>query len=343
MQASHLFCQAKRPLWSFIFLACSLSAQPRIGVLDFYGLRKVPQAKVRQVLGVHEGDPLPASKGDTEGRMDNIPGVIESHLEAVCCDAGKMILYVGIEEKGAHRFETREPPDGDATLPTDVTNTYKRFLSASELGSRYGQNKEDLTHGYALSQNPETREVQEEFPALVDRYLPDLRHVLRDSSDEEQRAMAVYVMAYDHHTEDALSDVQFALKDDDPGVRLNAVHALKALAVYSQLNPKAGLKIEPTWLIEMLNSLSWQDRTQALAVLEIVTAKADQDTLDEIRDRALDSLVEMARWKTLAHALPAYLLLGRVAGMADAQVQAAWTSGDRESVIQTAMETRKKK
>jgi hypothetical protein len=328
----------------FLVLVCAtLQAQPRIGVLDFYGLRHVTEAKVRQALGVREGDPLPPSKGDTEQRLDNIPGVIESHLEAVCCDQGKMILYVGIEEKGARRFETREPPDGAADLPADVTNTYKRFLAASELASRYGQTRDDLTHGHALSQNPETREVQEEFPAVVTRYIGDLRHTLRDSSDEAQRAIAVYVIAYARDKRDIVNDLQYALKDDDPGVRLNALRGLKALAVYAQLNPESGVKIEPTWLIEMLNSLSWQDRMQALDVLEIVTSKPDPETMDQIRERALDSLVEMARWKTLAHALPAFLMLGRMAGMPDAGVQAAWTAGDRETVIQAALGSKKKK
>ncbi|HUA85786.1 MAG TPA: HEAT repeat domain-containing protein [Bryobacteraceae bacterium] len=320
-----------------------MSAQPRVGVIDFYGLQHVTEAQVRAELGVREGDPLPRSKGDTEGRLDQIPGVVESHLEAVCCDDGKMILYVGIEERGAHHFETRDPPDTDADLPVEVTNAYKRFLAASELASRYGQNKEDLTQGHALSQNPEEREVQQEFPAIVTRYIGDLRHTLHDSSDEEQRAIAVYVLAYARQKLDIINDLQYALKDDDPGVRLNAVHALKALAVYAQLHPEAGVKIEPTWLIEMLNSLSWQDRTEALDVLSILAAKADPDTLQEIRDRGLEALVEMARWKTLAHALPAYLMLGKIAGMPDAEVQAAWTRGDRESVIQMAMGPKKRK
>jgi len=319
------------------------SAQPRIGVIDFYGLHKVPEERIRQALGVREGDPLPASKGDTEERLDNIPGVVESHLEAVCCDAGRMILYVGIEERGAHHFETRDAPDDDVQLPVDVSNTYRRFLAASELASRLGQTAEDLTHGNALSQNPETREIQEEFGAIVEHNLADLRHVLRDSSDEEQRAMAVYVLAYGRDKKEIVGDLQYALKDSDSGVRLNAVRGLRALAVMSQVHPDQAVKIEPTWLIEMLNSLSWQDRSQALSVLQILTSKPDPDTMQEIRDRALDSLVEMARWKTLAHALPAYLLLGRVAGLPDDQVQAAWAKGDRESVIVAALGSKKKK
>jgi len=119
------------------------------------------------------------------------------------------------------------------------------------------------------------------------------------------------------------------------------VRGLMAMAVLARLDPAAQLKIEPTWFIEMLNSLSWSDRNRALQALQILTDKRDPATLEQLRDRALPALVEMARWKTLAHALPAFVLLGRIAEMPDAQVQTAWTKGDRESVILAA--TNKKK
>jgi len=65
---------------------------PTIDVLDFYGLGKIPEARVRKVLGFKEGDPFPRSKGDVEERLDDQPDIIESHLEAVCCDAGKTVM-----------------------------------------------------------------------------------------------------------------------------------------------------------------------------------------------------------------------------------------------------------
>ncbi len=329
----------------FVCLAALAYAQegPHVGLIDFYGLHKVPEAKVRQALGVREGDPLPRSKGDSEERIDGISGVVESHLEAVCCDAGRMILYVGIEEKGATHFELREAPDGEVSLPEDVTKTYHRFLDASEAASRIGQTKEDLTQGHALSSNPDVREIQEEFIPIVKTYRGELRHVLRDSGDEEQRAIAAYVIAYDAIPAEIVNDLQFALKDPDAGVRVNATRGLKALAVLAKLNPDSGVKIEPTWFIEMLNSLSWTDRTRALEVLQILTDQHDPDTIEQLRARALPSLVEMARWKTLAHALPAFILLGRVAELPDDQVQAAWSRGDRESVIAKATAASKKK
>lgn len=310
---------------------------PKIGIIDFYGLHKVSEAAVRQALGAREGDPLPRSQADAEVRIDSIPGVVESHLEAACCDQGRTILYVGIEEKGAPHFEVRDAPDGDASLPEEVAQTYHKFELTAPSSSR-----EDLTKGYALSANPGARAIQEQFVPIAKRYTGELRHVIRDSSDEDQRAIAVYVLGYAPDKTSVINDLQYALKDADAGVRANAAHALKAMAVYARLNPQARLRIEPTWFVEMLNSLSWADRSQAVDMLLTLTDDHDQSTLEQIRERALGSLVEMARWKALSHALPAFLLLGRVAGMPDAQVEQAWSRGDREAVIEQATGKRKK-
>jgi hypothetical protein len=54
-------------------------------------------------------------------------------------------------------------------------------------------------------------------------------------------------------------------------------------------------------------------------------------------------VIDMARWKTLSHALPPYLLLGRIAGLPENDVQAAWTRGDRDWVITQATATAAKK
>ena len=49
------------------------------------------------------------------------------------------------------------------------------------------------------------------------------------------------------------------------------------------------------------------------------------------------ALVEMARWKTLRYALPAFLLVGRIAGMTDQQIQEDWRAGSRDHAIRKAM------
>lgn len=314
---------------------------PRIGVIDFYGLNKVPEARVRKALGVAEGDFLPSSKGDVEERLDQLPGIVESHLEAVCCDAGKMILYVGVEEKGAPHFDLRDAPEGDASLPESVTAAYRELLEAVGAATRRGSTAEDLTRGHSLLADPLAREIQEKLPEIARDHLKELRDALRNSQDEDQRAAAAYVIGYAPRKADIVDDLQYALRDSDSAVRANAVRALLAVAVYAKLNPNAGIRIQPTWFIEMLNSLSWSDRDHALKALLLLTEGRDPLVLDQLRDRALGSLAEMSRWKTLAHALPAFVLLGRVAGLSEQQIQDAWTRGDRETVIAAA--TGKKK
>jgi hypothetical protein len=317
------------------------SKGPTIGVMDFYGLHKVSEAKVRQAIGAREGDPLPRSKGDTEEKLDTLSGVVESHLEAVCCQSGKTILYVGIEERGAPHFELRDAPDGEDVLPEEITSAYRRFLEAFSAAVRGGSTEEDLTSGHSRMADPSARAVQDMFPVLAKDHLKELRNVLRNSSDEDQRATAVYVIAYAPKKADVLDDLQYALKDPDAGVRHNAVQALLAFAVLARLHPDLALKVEPTWFIEMLNSLSWSDRNRSLHALQVLTDTRDPAVLDQLRTRAMASLVEMARWKTLEHALPAYILLGRVAGLNEAQIQAAWSRGDRESVIAAALKKKK--
>jgi HEAT repeat protein len=180
------------------------------------------------------------------------------------------------------------------------------------------------------------RAIQEMFPALADQYRFQIVDVLRNSDDEAQRAMAAYVLVYASRKNDVVNDLQSALKDADAGVRNNAARSLVALSVLAKLDPSSGIAVSPTWFIEMLNSLSWSDRNRALWALQTLTDGRDPLVLDQLRTRALDALIDMARWKTLSHALPAFILLGRVAGMPEPEIQAAWTRGDRDTVIAAA-------
>jgi hypothetical protein len=323
-------------------LAGAFAQVPRIDVIDFYGMHKTPEAKVREAVGVKDGDPLPPSKGDVEERLDSIAGVAESHLEAVS-DAKKMILYVGLEERGAPHFDLREAPEGDMKLPEVMTREYRSFVETAAAAARAGIVAEDLTQGHARSADPETRKIQDRFPLFATEHLADLRDVLRNSSDEDQRAIAAYLIGYAPNKREVINDLQYALKDADAGVRANATRSLIAIAGLAKVDPKQEIKISPTWFIEMLNSLSWSDRNRAVMALLVLTDQPDPATLDQIRDRSLQSLIDMARWKTLAHALPAYLLLGRVAGLPEDQVQAAWSRGDRDWVITQATSSTSKK
>ena len=61
--------------------------------------------------------------------------------------------------------------------------------------------------------------------------------------------------------------------------------------------------------------------------------RADRCDLHQLRERAFESLVEMARWKGLGHAMPARAMLGRMAGLSDEEIRKAFETGARDEVI----------
>ncbi len=316
--------------------ALSAGQSPRVGVIDFYGLGRLSEQRVREVLGVREGDPLPGSKADLEERLEALPGVVRARLEAVCCEGDQAILYVGIEEKGAPHFEFRYPPSAGVSLPEGIVETYREFVRVFADAARRGRTAEDLTRGYALAADPDVRAIQEEFRAFAEKNVEQLRTVLRTSMYDGQRAVAASVIGYAPRARGVVNDLMYAMQDFDQDVRANAMRSLAAIAVLAERDPEAGLKISPTWFVEMLNSIVWNDRYRAARALVQLTERRSPTVLAHLRERALPALIEMARWRTLDHALPAYILLGRVASLPEERIHELWEKGDRETVIRQA-------
>jgi len=165
--------------------------------------------------------------------------------------------------------------------------------------------------------------------------------VVRQSADSEQRAAAAYLLQYGPRgprTNRVIVDaLQYALRDQEDEVRENAVRALQAVAIGGKLHPEQQIHIEPTWFVELMNSVVLTDRHDATLALVNLTEARDPETLQLLRDRALSSVVEMARWHDLQHALPAFILAGRLAGLDEQQIKIAWIGEDRESVLKQAL------
>lgn len=327
-------------------IASSVDVTPRLGIIEIYGAHKIPVEKIRKALGAQEGGPLP-SREDAEDRIDKLPGIVASRIEAACCDQRSMILYVGVQEKDAPHFEFHPAPTGDVTLPVELTGNYHAFLdTVADSIHGGGVADEDLTNGYSLMADSQCRELQQAFIPLVARDLNLLDRVIRESADPEQRAIAAYLLQYGPRgprTSKIIIDaLQYALQDQEDSVRQNAMRSLGAIAVGAKLHPDQQIHIEPTWFIELLNSVVWSDRRNASLALVDLTESRDPDTLALLRQRSLDSIVEMARWHDLQHALPAFILAGRLAGLDEKQIQDAWVSGNREPVLEKALHPNKK-
>ena len=299
-------------------LAVPAAAQPHIHDFDFYGLQRGSPEKILETLKLHTGDPLPGSRGDLEDRIEKISGIVQARVEAVCCEGKDISLFIGVQEKGATPVAFRSEPGGDATLPDALTGTYDRFRSSSQATRDSGI-------------------FADQFAEFAKDHLTELSQVVRTAGEAQQRAIAAAVLQYAPSTQSVIDDLQYTLQDPDESVRANALRSLRAMAVQATRPPSAGLKISPTWLIELVNSIVLNDRVQATETLLMLTDHGERQVLDQIQVRDLPALAEMARWENLRYALPPFLLLARIAGLTDQEAQRRWSEGEREPVIAKAL------
>ena len=287
-------------------------------------------------MNLKPGDPLPPSKGDLEDQLEALKDVVQARVEAVCCENGAATLFIGIEERGEPHAAFRSDPNGDASLTEEIAATYKAFLLAVQHAAAQGSATEDFTAGHSYMDDPEARGFQEKFAEYAQDHVGELRSVLRNGQDAEDRAVAATVIGYAPKKQDVLNDLQYALSDPDETVRANAMRSLDAIAVLAAKQPQLGLKVAPTWFVELLHSVVLSDRVEATRALVILTDKAGQSAIDQLRERAIPDLAEMAGWKTLRYALPPFLLLGRIGGLSDADTQKYWEKNNRAPVIDKA-------
>ena len=310
-----------------LLFVCAASAQlPRVGDINFYGLHKMTPDQILAAAHLGPGDQLPSSRIDLEDRIVGLPDVMDAHVQSLCCEGDRTTLFIGVQERGEAEVEFRVPPSGTATLPDELMTRYRKYSGALSRAEADGSGAADA----ALLRD------REYFRVYAASHIVKLRAELRTGSDAEQRAAAVTAIAASSSKKTALDDLLFALQDPDDGVRTNAIRELAAIAAI-------GIRIPPAGLVDLLNSVVLSDRVQATKTLLVLTEKQNAATLDAIRERALRSLAEMARWQTRPYALPPFQLIGRVAGLKDSEVNESWEHGDPEAVIQQALDSTAKK
>lgn len=312
---------------------------PRIGEIEVYGNHRISSEKIKSTLQIKSGSPLP-SRGDSEEKLDKLPGVTASRLEAICCEGRNPVLYIGIEERNQPHLNYHADPTDNVMLPKEIRDKYEAILNATAASMQSKKADEDLTNGYSLMADPDARAAQEALLPLVDSNLAAVDNVLRNAVDPDERAAAAYVIQYAPRSDRAcktLADaLQFAIQDPDESVRKNAMISLRAVMVGAHLHPKQPIHIEPTWFVELMNSVVWSDRHNASLALIALTDRPNPEALDLIRSRALQPVLEMARWHDMRNALPGFILAGRLAGLDEKAIQNAWVDGQREPVLEKA-------
>jgi hypothetical protein len=160
--------------------------------------------------------------------------------------------------------------------------------------------------------------------------------VLRESADAQHRALAAEIIAYAPNKPDIVKDLVYGMGDPDGTVRNNSMRALGIIAKFTRA-PRQSIRVSMQPFIQMLNSIEWTDRNKSAGALFQLTEKRDAAVLSSLRRHALQSLVEMARWKSLMHSQSPFFILGRVGKLSDEDIWQAWNSNNRESLIQKVL------
>jgi HEAT repeats len=327
---------------AFLTGAAPAAAQlPRVGIIDFYGLRKTTAAQAREALGISVGDSLTSlALMAVPARLADLPGVVSAAIDPVCCEEGKTMLYVGVLEEGAPVLELRRPPNGKSRLPAEVIQAGVAFARAHERAVMRGFVKEDVTQGHSLMADSTARMVQLRFVELAAKHRDSLRAVLRTADDEDHRGLAAEVLAYSANKQDVVADLVYAMRDPSSEVRNNATRALALIAMYGQQHPELKIAVPHEPFVDLLNSVAWTDRNKASLALIELTEGRNPTLMTALKTRAFDAMVDIAQWTNPGHAMAGIILLGRIAGMPDAEIFAAYERGERDKIIDAARKAR---
>lgn len=313
------------------------TAQPsQISIIDFYGLRKVKEQEVLKALQVKPGDSIGRiDKGAMIGRLLSMTGVQDAHIAMICCDdkEAKWMIFVGIAEQKPTGGRYYAEPERKVTLPDEMIDAYVEFLQKVQEAVMNGQASEDNTAGHSFMNYPPAKPVQEKMIAYAQKNVALLKDVLRNAAQARHRQAAAWMIAYAADKKEIAEHLLYAVRDPDEEVRNNATRALGTIVSYANKNPGTGIHIPAEPFIAMANSLVWTDRNKGVWVLMSLTEGRPPALMKQLKEQALASLIEMARWKNDGHAMMSYMVLGRVAGMKEEEIIKTFNEGKREEVI----------
>lgn len=314
-----------------------------VGAIDFYGHAGVDVDRLRAALPFKVGDkvsPEPKEKlvAQVTQAIKRATGRDVSDVAPACCDErGRLVIYVGLRDE--HRQTAyNTAPRGSTRLSPTAIKIYRDADQAWLNAMNKGVSGEDDSQGYALSIDPEARARQLALHEYAARNSTSVRRVLASARDVEQRQIAAEILGYAGRSREQIRALIRAGHDVDSGVRNNAIRALVVLARSSS---EASASIPGECFIDLLNSGIWTDRNKSVALLDVLTKSRDSQLLACLREQALTSLIEMARWSYAGHADTARLMLGRVAGIDEKTLIAMVARQEIEPIIK-AVTTQKK-
>lgn len=317
----------------------------RIGEIDFYGYAGLDLDQIRAALPFREGEDLPSSDDaffDALSRfresVKRVTGKAATDVAPVCCDAqGNTMVYIGLRGNSMRDVPYNSAPKGNLRLPSEAVNLYEQTMEATTAAVRKGTAIEDDSKGYALSADPALRAKELAMREYATHHEPLVLKVLESSRYAEQRIAAAHFLGYAPQSRKQITALVWASHDVNDTVRNNAVRALVVLAKSS---PGVAAQIPAEGFVAMLSSGSWTDRNKAGWLLSELSTTRNRKLLGHLRAQALDSLIEMARWRSYGHAYSSRILLGRIAGIEETRLQSLVDSGQVEQIVKALQQSR---
>lgn len=308
-----------------------------IGEVSFFGYAGLPVDRIRSSLPIQEGGSLAIqdverTKNDIAQAVQRTIGRSATDVKVVCCDdSGKVMVFVGLPGGSSRKLPYYSAPKGPVTLPKTMLDLYGRAMNLT-FEAVQKQPGEDRSKGYSLSNYAPLRETEVSIREFAIRNELLIRRVLMSSAKRQDRRAAAYALGYADQSKTQILALVRAGRDPDHEVRNNAVRGLGVLATFSE---KLAAWIPARQIAAMLNSGVWEDRNKAALLMNILTGARDPELLGTLRSQALQSLVEMARWKDRRHAWDARMILGRIAGIEEKRL-AELATVDVEEIIRAA-------
>lgn len=311
--------------WPVVLALFALPASERdhVSDIEFFGYKDLDVEAIRQAIPVREGEAFAGegTKQKVRKAVNSVLGRDPTDVAAMCCDQnGDFVLFIGLPGASNRSFSYNPGPNGSLRLSDELTALAGRLDEAWQSAVKKGGEsaREDDSNGYALSSDPALRSLQLELRhyALADE--DELLRALESSSDPRQRRIAAQALGYASKSPRQIEALVRASRDADFEVRNNAI---RALAVLASSDAKMPQQIPAEGFIDMLNSGTWSDRNKGLFLLDTLSSDRNPVLLAALRTRAMDSLIEMAKWRDSGHAYGARILLGRIAGIPEQRLR----------------------
>jgi hypothetical protein len=312
--------------------------QRHLGGIDFFGYKGLDLAGIRAALPFHEGDSFPPPRVHSDDlkrqvgeAVKRVIGRESTSVSFVCCDAKQNYMaYIGLPGESYQAVTFNPPPAGDVRFPKDAVKLSQQMDDALTSAVMNGHSTEDQSEGYALTNDPKARRAQLAVRDYALQHEALVFQVMTASSDAGHRAIAAQMLGYGRQSDEQIDALVHASLDADDDVRNNAVRALWVLGT---AKPSLAHRIPPEPFIRLLRSGSWLDHNKASLVLMALTTTRDPQVLAQLRTEALDSLLEMARWRSIGHAEAALTILGRMAGIDEDTLNKLIDAGQTAAIL----------